>query len=298
MADVLTQISREMAAAVAAASPGVVRVEARRRLPASGVVWSADGLIVTAHHVVEQEENIGVGLGDGRTAPAKLVGRDPTTDLALLRAEATGLAPPAWAGPESLRVGHLALALGRPGKTVQGTLGVVSALGEGWRTPMGGRVDRYLQTDAAMYPGFSGGPLIDAEGRVIGINTSALLPNRGLTVPTPTVRRVVETLLAHGAVRRGYLGVGAQPARLPPALAQQLGQETGLLVVSVQQGSPAEATGVLLGDTIVAVDGQPVRHLDELLALLDGDQIGKAVQVRFVRGGQLRELKVGVGEHP
>lgn len=296
MSNVLIDLSNDLAEIVAKADPTVVRVEARRRLPASGVLWSADGLIVTAHHVVERDDNITVGLSDGETIEAKLVGRDPTTDLAVLRAQAKELAPPSWAGPEDLMVGHLVLALGRPGKTVQATLGVVSALGGGWRTRGGGQIDRYLQTDVVMYPGFSGGPLVNAAGHVVGINTSALLRGTSLAVPAPTVARVVEDLVAHGQVRRGYLGVGTQPARLPADLAAQLGQETGLLLVSVEPGSPADKGGLFMGDTIVAFDGQPVRHHDDLLSRLGGDRIGATVPVRIVRGGAAQELNVVVAD--
>ena len=296
MTQVLQGLSNDLATVVETAGTGVVRVEARRRLPASGIIWSADGLIVTAHHVVERDEGISVGLPDGRSVPATLVGRDPSTDLAVLRAEATGLTPPSWAEPDTLRVGHLALALGRPGKTVRATLGVIGALGESWVTPTGGRVEPYLQTDVVMYPGFSGGPLVDASGSVVGVNTSALLRGVSLTIPTPTVRRVAEALLAHGAVQRGYLGVVAQPARLPEALAQQLGQETGLLVVSVEAGSAAEGAGILMGDTLVSLDGQPLRHLDDLLVILSTTQVGTTVPVRAVRGGQLQDQSVTIGQ--
>jgi len=297
MANVLKNVSDALAATAEAAGSHVVRVEARRRLPASGIVWSDDGVIVTAHHIVERGDNIGVGLPDGQTATATLVGRDPTTDLAVLRAQATGLTSRTWAEPDDMRVGHLVLALGRPGKTVQATLGIVSALSDGgWRSPAGGELDRYLQTDVVMYPGFSGGPLVDVAGQVIGLNTSALLRGVSLTVPAPTVRRVVETLLAHGRVRRGYLGVGAQPVRLPASLAEHLGQETGLLLVSVEPASPAEQGGLLLGDTIVALDDHPVRHLDDLLGLLSSDRVGRSVPVRILRGGQVQELTVVIGE--
>ena len=296
MADVLRNLSDALAATVATAGAGVVRVEARGRIPASGILWSPDGVIVTAHHVVEREENIGVGLPDGQTVAAALVGRDPTTDLAVLRADAKGLTPAAVAEPDSLRVGHLALALGRPGQTVQATLGIVSALGEEWRTPAGGQVDAYLQTDLVMYPGFSGGPLVDVSGRVLGLNTSALLRGISLTLPTPTLRRVVEALLTHGRVRRGYLGVGAQGVRLPAALEQQLGQETGLLLISVEPDGPAGQAGLLLGDTIIALDSQPVRHMDDLLALLGGERVGVSTPVRIVRGGVVQELQVTIGE--
>lgn len=297
MTEVLSDLSDALAATVASAGQSIVRVEGRRRLPASGIVWSADGVIVTANHVLEQEDNLRVGLPDGEAVPASLVGRDPNTDLAVLRAEATGLTSPAWADPDSLRVAHLVLALGRPGHTVQATLGIVSAVGNGWHTPVGGRIDQYVQTDAVMYPGFSGGPLVDVTSRVVGLNTSALLRGVSVTVPAPTLRRVVEMLLAHGRIRRGYLGVGAQPVRLPEVLAQQLNQETGLLLVSIETSGPAQQHGLFLGDTIVALDDQPVRYLDDLLALLSEDRIGAAAPVRIVRAGQLQELTVVVGEH-
>ncbi len=291
----LANVSNDLAALVAAASPGVVRVEARRRLAASGIVWSADGLIVTAHHVLEQDDGVQVGLADGRSLTATLVGRDPTTDIALLRVPATGLKALPWADPDTARVGHLVLALGRPGPSVLATLGVVSALGEGWRTPLGGSVDHLLQTDAAMYPGFSGGPLLDASGRVLGPNTTAILRGLSITIPAPTVRRVVETLLAHGRVRRGYLGVGAQTVRLPAALESQLGQSIALLLVSVEADSPAGQAGLVMGDTIVAFDGQPTRRLEDLLGQLAGEHAGAAVAVRIIRGGVVQERTVTIG---
>lgn len=298
MTQVLASLSEAMAATVKAAGAGVVRVEGRKRLSASGIIWSEDGVVVTAHHVLQKDDGIQAGLPDGQTVAATLVGRDPTTDLAVLRVQASDLNPLPRAGstPESLQVGHLVLALGRPGRSVQATLGIVSALGDSWQTALGGAIDRYLQTDVVMYPGFSGGPLVNASGQVAGLNTSALLRGISLAIPTGTMERVVETLLAHGRIRRGYLGVSTQPVRLPAGLAQQLGQETGLLLAAVEPDSPAEKDGLLLGDTIIALAGSPVRHHDDLLALLSGDRVGQAVPVKIVRGGQVQEIQVHVGE--
>jgi S1-C subfamily serine protease len=295
---ILSDLSNAMAAATESASAGIVRVEARPRMPATGIVWSADGVIVTAHHVVEQDdaERIGIGLPDGSTTTAKLIGRDPTTDIAVLRVESKNLTPRTWVDMNSLKVGHFVLALGRPEQKVMATLGVVSALDDAWRTPAGGRIDRYLQTDVVMYPGFSGGPLVDASGQFIGLNTSALLRGVSIAVPVDTLRKVVETLLAKGRISRGYLGVGAQPARLPAALAEQLKQETGLLVISVEPNGPADKAGLMLGDTIVKLEGESVRHLDDLLGALSGDRVGKTVAVRIVRGGQVRDITAIVGE--
>lgn len=298
MTNVLTNLSNALAGAVAGTGPAVVRVEGRRRLPATGFVWSADGVIVTAHHVVTRDDNISIGLDDGRSISGALIGRDPTTDLAVLRADAGELAPFVEANKQELGVGNLVLALGRPGKSVQATFGIISALGGSWRTRVGGEIDRYLQTDLVMYPGFSGGPLIDATGRLVGLNTSALSRGISLAVPTPTVSRIVESLLAHGRVRRGYLGVSTQRVRLPEALRGELNQKRGLLIVSVEAGSPAEQGGLTLGDTIVGIAGAAVSNHEDLLTLLTGDRVGTAVPVKFVRGGQVQSLDVTIGERP
>jgi S1-C subfamily serine protease len=298
MSDVLQSLSDGLATAAEVAGRSVVRVDARQRMSASGIVWSAEGVVITANHVVENEDEIMIGLPSGEDVAAALVGRDPTTDLAVLRLDGSFASLPAasWIEPDNLRVGQLVLALGRPGQTVQATLGVISALGQAWRTAAGGRVDRYLQTDVVMYPGFSGGPVVDVSGRTAGLNSSGLLRGVSPALPVPTLRRVVETLLAHGRVRRGYLGVSTQRVRLPEKLQAQLGQETGLMVGAVVPDSPAERGGLYLGDTIVAVAGEPVRHHDDLLAKLGEDRVGQSVVFSALRGGQVQEIAVVIGE--
>src|SRR5690606_33148210 len=296
MAEVLQSLSNDLAATVEAAGKSIVRIEARRRQSASGIVWSADGVIVTAHHVVERDENIRVGLPDGSTVSATLVGRDPTTDIAVLRVQASGLTPATWADASEMRVGHLVVAVGRPEESVQATLGIISSLDGGWRTAAGGAIDTYVQTDVVMYTGFSGGPLVSASGPFLGLNSSALLRGVSVTIPSATLRRVADALLAHGKVKRGFLGVSAQPVRLPQNIADEIQQETGLLLASVEQGSPADKGGLLLGDTLVGLDGEKVRHMDDLMALLSGDRVGKSVAARVLRGGQLQELQVVIGE--
>lgn len=290
----LPALSEALANTVASVGKGVVRVEGRGRLSASGVVWTQDGVIVTANHVLERDDNIRIGLSNGESAGAALIGRDPTTDLAALRAEVDGLNPPGLSEPEGLRVGNIVLALGRPGHTVQATLGIVSALGEYWRTPAGGRIGRWLQTDLVMLPGFSGGPLVDSLGNVVGMNTSALLRGVNVAVPIPTIRAVVEELLAYGRIRRGHLGVSFQLVRLPEGV--QLDQETGLLVASVEKGSAAEQGGLLLGDTLVAVNGESVRHPDDLMRLLGSDSVGTNALLLILRAGEVRELSLIIGE--
>jgi S1-C subfamily serine protease len=237
-------------------------------------------------------------LFDGRQVDAELVGRDPRTDLALLRVAASDLVPFVEANKQSLAVANLVWALGRPGKTVQATMGVISALGDSWRTGHGGVIDQYVQTDVVMYPGFSGGPLVDANAGLVGLNTSALARGVSLTVPTVTLARVADALLAHGRIRRGYLGVSTQRAKLPDAVVGELNQKRGLLIVSVENDSPAEKGGLTLGDTIVAVAGDPVSSHEELLSALSGDRIDTAVAISILRGGQVQTVEVMIGERP
>jgi S1-C subfamily serine protease len=296
MSEVLNSLSSAMAGLVETAGASIVRVEGRSRLPATGVVYAADGLIVTAHHVVERDENLVVGLPDGESVAATLVGRDPGSDLAVLRVQASGLTPAHWVPAGDLRVGNLVLALGRPGQTVQAALGIVSALGGAFRTPGGSEIDHYLQTDVVMYPGFSGGALVAADGRFAGINSSALARGVSVTIPAGTIQRVAEAIVAHGRMPRGYLGVGVQPVRLDSGLATLLEQQTGLMLMSVEADGPAAQAGLLQGDVLVSVDGQPVRQMDDLQALLTGERVGKAVPIRLVRAGALQEFSVTVGQ--
>jgi S1-C subfamily serine protease len=204
--------------------------------------------------------------------------------------------PLARAGEAEMSVGHIVLALGRPGRTVQATLGVVSGLGDNWRTPMGGQIDRYLATDVVMYPGFSGGPLVGANSRLLGLNTSGLSQGVSLAIPAATLDRVVTALRSHGRVRRGYLGVSTQRARLPEAVAAQAGQKSGLLIVAVESGSPAEAAGLTLGDTLLGLSGKAIQTHEDLLAALSGDVVGQKEVARVLRGGQVQELSIKIGE--
>lgn len=293
----LNEISGELSGIVEKVAPSIVRVEARRRIPGSGIVWASDGTIVTADHIIEREEDLRIGLADGRVAEATLVGRDPTTDVAVLRAQAASLSVPAWSDGERAKVGQLVLALGRPGRTVRARLGMISALGDAWRAPAGGELTRYLEADVAIRFGFSGGPLVDTAGGVLGMNTAGLLREAALTVPVATLRRVVTTLLKDGRIRRGYLGLGAHPVRLPAAWQQQ-GQEVGLLIVSIEPGSPAERGGLLMGDTLVAIDGTAVRRHDDIQARLTPESVGTSVRIRLIRGGEAKELTVTIGERP
>ncbi|MFN8594207.1 MAG: trypsin-like peptidase domain-containing protein [Thermomicrobiales bacterium] len=292
----LSNLSDELAEAVDRAGSGVVTVEARHRLPASGIIWQRDGLIVTANHVVERDEEIGIGLPDGRTADATLVARDPGSDIALLRIEASDINPLPRT-PSLPRVGQLSLAIGRPGPSgPMASLGVISTVAGPLRLQGGGSLERYVRADVAMLPGFSGGPLVDAAGNLIGLNSSTLGRAGGLTVLTESIDAIAASLLQHGRVRRGYLGVGAQAVRLPSALASSVGQDQGLMIVSVESGGPADRGGLMLGDLILAIAGEPVVQVEQLQERLTGDRVGSSIPIRFVRGGEPKELAVTVGE--
>jgi len=285
MSNSLQDFSDGLADAVAVASQNTVRVEARRRMSASGIVWEG-GLIITAHHVVEKSEGIKVGLPDGSTVEATLVGRDPSTDLAVLRVE-TNLTGFQVAEGEA-RVGHLVIAVGRPGNDVQASLGIVN-------THVHIRQETALQTDVVMYPGFSGGPLIDASGRLLGMNTSAM-SNGSLTLPVAILRRVAGQITEHGKVKRGFIGVSLQPVRLNDSISALAGQSKGLLIVGTEQDGPADKAGLFQGDIVVTFDSLKVVHLEELLGMLNGERVGRPVPVQIVRGGQLHVVTVTVGE--
>ena len=278
---------------VARLGPSVVRVDARGGRPASGIIW-ADNLVLTADHVLEREDTVQV-TGATATVKATIVGRDPGTDLALLRAEGLNGVPAPRGRSTDIRVGQVVLAIGQPGE-LQVTVGIVSGLSGAFRSWRGGQAERLIQTTAELLPGFSGGPLVDAEGRVIGINSWNFGRGVSHAVPLETADRVAESLRTHGRIRRAYLGLGAQPVRLSERLAKQLGQESGLLVVTVEPGGPAQTAGLLQGDTIVTVDGDPVRHLDELFGKLGALEVGSAHRLGVVRAGERKDVAVTVGE--
>ncbi|HYH98430.1 S1C family serine protease [Hyalangium sp.] len=295
MSDLLS-LSQSIASLVERIAPSVVRVEARRRHGATGIIWSNEGHILTTSHSVENEGQIQLTLPDGRTAPAELVGRDPSTDLALLKAEASGLTPLAAAPLDGVKVGHLVLALGHPGRTTRATLGIVSALGDEWRTHAGGRINRYLETDADLPPGFSGGPLVDAQGRFLGLLTAAFSRNAAVAIPGETLSRVVSTLREHGGMRRGYLGVGAYPVRVPQSLSALAGSETGLIFLSVDPDGPAHRAGLLLGDVLVNLGGRKLEGVEDLLGYLADEKVGTTLQAKVLRAGELREVSLTIGK--
>jgi S1-C subfamily serine protease len=295
----LAAFSDALADAVAQAGRSIVRVDGRHRQAASGIVWTSNGLIVTADHVVERDDDLQVGLPDGTAVRARLVGRDPSSDLALLQVDSSGLTP--IVRGSTARVGSLALIVARPGPELMASLGTISARSGPIRTRRGGRLDGLIATDATFYPGFSGAPLIAASGQAVGLATSRFRggSGSGVVIPMATIEQTVTALSAHGRVRRGFVGIGSQPARLPDSLRQKLGladQETGLLVVTVEAGGPADRAGLLLGDVIVAFGGEAVREPGELRDLLGSDRVGQQATLKIVRGGEPRDLTLTIGE--
>jgi S1-C subfamily serine protease len=293
-ATLLDALSSQLADAVETVSPSLVRVNGRRRQSASGVAY-AENLVITADHVLEREEELTVETHDQRTLAAELAGRDPSSDLAVLRIPDLGLQPATASDPA--RVGQLLLSVGRPGSEgPMASLGIVSAIGGPLRTWRGSMLERYIQTDAIPYPGFSGGPLVDAQGAVLAIMTTGLVNGVALGIPVQHAWEVGNTLAQHGSIRRGYLGISSQPVRLPEGQRDGLQQSGGLLIVQVEEDSPAASAGLLLGDVLVSLDGHPVTETGELQVLLLGERVGKAVAAQVIRGGALQTLEVTVGE--
>ena len=293
-AGILSSLSNQLADAVDKIGPALVTVYGRQRLPSSGVVYK-QGLVLTAEHAIEREEDLSVAGADGQKLPAQFVGRDPSSDLAVLRVPDLQVEPATQAG--AARVGQLVLAVARPSEHgPMASQGIVSALGGPVRTGRGGMLEQYIRTDATPYPGFSGGPLIDTSGAVLGILTTGLAGGVALAVPTSIAWRVADTLTTHGRIKRGYLGISSQPVYLPEAQRAGRDQETGLLVVRVDKDTPAEQGGLLLGDILVALDSQSVNDVDDLQALLSGDRVGNPVPVEVIRGGQVQALTVTIGQ--
>ncbi len=292
--DGLLTLSNDLAAAVERAGQVVFGVNARTRLGSTGVHWRS-GLIVTANHTVRVDEDITVTRPDGRAIAATLAGRDPAIDIAVLKVDAPDVAVADLGESNAVRVGHLVLAVGR-GPCA--SWGVVSAIGEG-RGPRsaGGAL---FSLDLTLYPGFSGGPLVNAQGQVIGVNSSGTSRHLQLAIPSAAVTRVVDELVRRGRLARPYLGVGTQPVSLPEALRQRfnLEQPTAVIVVAVQPSSPAASAGLLMGDIIVSLGGTSITDPGDLASVLRPDHVGEDMTVSVLRGGEPRDIRITVGERP
>jgi S1-C subfamily serine protease len=298
MASVLENISNEFAAASEKSGKSVVAVHARRWMPSSGIEWKK-GVIVTANHAIRRDDDIRVLVDENNSLTAAVAGRDPSTDLAVLRVEGTANAVPEFGDSASLKLGHLVLALGRSRRgNLVASAGIIGGVAGEFRTWRGGRLDQHIRLDLSLYPGFSGGPLVSARGQVVGVNTNGLARGRAITIPVSTVNRVVNELLEKGHIARPYLGLAMQPAAIPEGMRGKVksGTETGLLVVHVESGGPAEKAGVLLGDVLVEVQGKPVQEMETITELLAAAKVGDSYAVTALRGGNAVNFTVVLGE--
>jgi S1-C subfamily serine protease len=298
MSGFLADFSNELANAVERAGASVISVPEGGREGVSGTIWR-DGVAITAEHTIRGLDEVDVVLPSGAEVKAAVAGRDYGTDIAVLKVQDAG--PGAKLADEAqTRVGEIVLSIGRRREEgLAATYGLISAIGGPWRTHQGARIDRWLRLDLNPFPGFSGGPVVNARGEVLGMATSG--PRRSAaTIPASTVNRVVDQLLQKGRVARAYLGVGIQPVAFPEGTARTLGiaGDRGLLVVMVEPRGPAAIAGILLGDIIVRVDGAELHGLHGLQGSLDPDKIGQAAAVEVVRGGKLVPVNVVVGERP
>jgi len=294
--NIFTELSDAMASAAELAGRFTMMVDARRRIPASGIAFAKD-MILTADHVVERDEDIKVILGDGSEVTARLAGRDPGTDLAVLKLDSAS-AIPAEIAKIPARVGQFVLAIGRPSKNgIESSFGTINAIGGPVRTGRGGMLESYIKTDVVSYPGFSGGPLINGEGQVFGINTSGF--GRGaITIPADVAWKVADVLARYGKIKRGYLGIRSQTVNIPEESQKQLNrkQETGLLIVGLEANSPAGNGGLMVGDILAGVAGEAIEHHDELFTRLSGEVVGKSTPLDVLRGGQLVIVNAVIGE--
>jgi len=293
----LTEFSDGLISAVQKGGEGTVLVDGRRRYPASGIAYAAD-LVVTADHVITREENLSISTGDGNQIPVTIAGRDPGSDLALLRLSEKKLTP-AQVAKADPKIGQLVLALGRPTMSgIQSSWGIITAIGGPTRTGRGGMLDNFIQTETTSYPGFSGGPLINTEGEALGLNTSGLTNGSALTIPIKQAWRIADSLAKHGTVKRGYLGVRTQSVEIPESSRKELtkDQERGLLVMWLEEKGPAEQAGLLVGDILVSIEGQPVGDPDDLYLALNSETVGKSINIGILRGGKSESIKATVGE--
>jgi len=301
MASVIPSLSKELAEAAEQAGASVVTVHARHRVPSSGIHWRK-GVVATANHTVRREDDITILVHGGKRVSAKLAGRDPGTDVAIFKFDQdAGLPIAQFAEDANLKLANFVLALGRTrfGNLVA-SAGIIGGLGGEWRTWSGGRIDQSIRLDLALYPGFSGGPLVNGDGKILGLNTNGFGRGRAVTIPLATVNRVVDELLEKGHIARPYLGVAMQPVAIPDALRGKLKSSAagGLMVLHVEPGGPADKAGIVLGDVIVELQGKPALDTDHIQDVLASAKINDKIATTVIRGGTPLELSIILGERP
>ncbi len=296
MASSLVSFSNELASLVESSAAHVVAVHGRPRFNSSGVHWSP-GVVVTAEHTIRRDEDIFVTTGAGTRLPAEVAGRDPGTDLAVLRVADLSIPIAPRSDDTGHRAGSLIVVAGRNKDSANAGIGVISSVGGPSQTWRGGKLDQVIRLDLALHPVAAGGAVVDAAGKLIGIATPVLSRAAAFAVPNATVERVVQALLAHGRLPQGYLGAGLQPIQLPEHLTKGLGLTIsgGLMTVSVDQDAPAGKAGLTIGDVLLELNGQSVDRPESVRPLL-AESVGKIISARIMRGGTLVNLEIAVTE--
>lgn len=301
MSSALETLSNDFAAAAETVGNSVVAIYGRRWMPSSGIQWRT-GYIVTAHHTIRREEDITVVAAGGKSSKANLTGRDPSTDLAVLKvSDESALPIPPFGDGAGVKLGHIVLALGRSrGSNLVASAGIIGGISGEWEPRRGGRLDQHIRLSLELYPGFSGGPLVSAQGTVVGVNTRGLARGRAVTIPLATVNRIVDELIEKGHIAKPYLGVAMQPVAVPESLRGKVpGSGTSaVLVVHVEPASPADTAGVVLGDVVLELEGKPVEDTGDIQQLLGSSKIGQTVQATVLRGGAPLKLSITLADRP
>lgn len=299
----LSDFSAQIAKAVETAAKSIVAIDARPRVATSGIVWR-EGVVVSTNHTITRDEEITILLADGQTAKATLVGRDAGTDLAVLKIDDEEIAKSLPAAEiietSEIKVGSIVLAVGRTGKEASASFGIVGNTGGAWRGWRGDEIERFISLDLAINLGFSGGALIDADGKILGVNTSAFGRGLALTIPSETVNRVVDVLLTKGKIAKPYLGIGTQAVPITENLREKLNleQSSGLIMLTVEADGAAEKAGVLIGDVLLSIDEKATLEPADVQAALWGKEAGNTVKAKLLRGGEFQEIEIVLGERP
>jgi serine protease Do len=294
----LVNLSNTLAETVERAAASIVAVHARRGIGSSGIAWR-DNLILTSSEGVRAEEGIKLVLPDGRTATARLRGRDSGTDLAVLETDATGLPPLDFADDAALKAGQLALAVGRTSNTGPiASFGIISGVSGEWKTWRGGKLDPFVRLDISAYPTLSGGAALNADGHLIGLVSTGLSRSSVFAVTRSTIDRIAGKLSQQGYVSRGWMGVALQPVALPAQTKEAVGQDTGVMLLGIEPDGPAAVGGLILGDVLVSGDGHSLGEPESLADLLERTPAGQTVKFKVLRAGVLQDLDVRVGERP
>lgn len=300
MANSLVALSEQIASTVEQAAQSVISVHARHRFDSSGVHWSPE-IVVTADHALRRDEGIRVTLPDGSKADAELVGRDPGTDLAVLRIKGLGIPVASKDGnPAAIIPGGIVLAVGRSKDSAVAAFGVISNISGPSQTWRGGKLDQIVRLDLSLHPAGAGGAVVGASGKLLGMATPALSRVSVFAIPLSTVARVTDNLVAHGRVPRGYLGVGLQPIAIPEHLRSKLNlaNSTGLIAISVENEGPAGRAGMSIGDVLLELGGRPTQRTEDVQEVLSSESVGKKIQARILRGGNAVELEITIAERP